>query len=364
MKLTRRYVLGASGAFLGACLIRPAYSQLSATKTIGSWTVSGKCNHADAWLIDSAIAFASGAVGRPPAQMHYSASLKLGCNPNGTFGGSLVQVSPGADVPAFLTGIPLPTAVIADDKEVGRFDARKPIDLSTVFGADLAKLAPVRTLEIAVVPMAGGVMTIFKASLDQTAAALQFMRTIALSSGEKETVGSWNLSAWNGDATAVVDRSAIVTDIPLAGGDKLLRPGHAQLWLEWRPDLRFDNEYLFCILDLPAKHEKDAAVRLVADGKEVQRTTEHFPFSGSDPKYKGLQSFQLELTKAFGKDLKGLVPIGNIKAILSLGDADTTIYEANLSKTADALEQMIVMARVSARECAAPRRVPIRRRRH
>jgi hypothetical protein len=88
MQLTRRFLLGASGAVLGARLIGSAYPQASGAKTLGSWRISGECSHADAWLIDSAVAVSSGVIGAPPAQMHLSASLKLGCNASGTFGGA------------------------------------------------------------------------------------------------------------------------------------------------------------------------------------------------------------------------------------------------------------------------------------
>ena len=84
-QVTRRFLLGASGAFLGARLIGPAYPQISGEKTVGSWRISGECSHADAWLVDSAVAVSSGAIGLPPAQMHLTASLKLRCNASGTF---------------------------------------------------------------------------------------------------------------------------------------------------------------------------------------------------------------------------------------------------------------------------------------
>jgi hypothetical protein len=353
MRLTRRFLLQASGAFLAARLTGPAYPQVSGGKTVGSWRISGECSHADASLVDSAVAVSSGAIGLPPAQMHLSASLKIGCNASGTFegGGSVVQVNLGADVPAFLMGLPLPVAVIADGKEVGRADARKPVDLSAVFGADLAKLKPVKTLEIAFSPPAGGgaATTIFKASLDQTEAALEFMRTIATSRPEPVTVGSWTLSAADGVATAAIAKSAIVTDILAAAAETARKPGAmkpgAAAELLYQTDLGFYHEWFFVSVDIPPDQDKDSMVRLVADGQEVQKRKAVF--------YQGeLNIFQFELTSTFGKDLKGLVPIRNFKAILTTTGAETLIYEANLSQTAEALERMMSMAQHSKQQCA------------
>ena len=261
-----------------------------------------------------------------------------------------MTVDLAADVPALIMGLPLPVAVIADGKEVGRADARKPVDLSAVFGPDLAKLTPVKTLEIAFVPPAGGgaATTVFKASLDQTAEALEFMRSIALSRPEPVVLGSWRLSAGAGVATASIDKSAVVTDVPAAAAEKPRKPTAfkpaAGMELLYRSEDEFSHEWFEVAIDIPPDQDKDAMVRLVADGQEVQKRKAVF--------YQGeLNMFQFELTSTFGKDLKGLIPVRNIKAFLTTASADTLLYEANLSQTADALAQMVTMAQHSKRQC-------------
>jgi hypothetical protein len=362
MQLTRRHLLGASTALLGARLTGPAFAQLGGLedqrRIVGSWWIRGQCGQAEAGLNDSAVVQSSGVV----EEVHFAAGLVLACNSNGYFQGSLANVNITSRVPRGYDNVfrNLRVVVLADGKEVGRLNAQTPLDLRTAFGDDLAQLTPVKTLEMAIAPTGGSVTPIFKATLDQTAGALDVMRALANVGKEGETWGSWKLNVWDEVATAQVDKSAIVTDGAVAGGDKSLKPGYGELWLSWRPGVEFFNDTFTCAVDLPPGREKDAFVRLVADGKEVARNADSLPFQGPDQKYRGLQLFKFDLQTCFGKDLQGLVPVGNIKAILTVGAADTTVYEANLARTGDLLKRMVEGTRQWEAACNQAYNPPVR----
>jgi hypothetical protein len=361
MQLTRRYLLGASTAFLGSRLTGPAFAQLGGLeeqrRIVGSWWILGQCGHAEARLNDSAVVQSSGVIN----DVHFAAGLVLACNSNGYFQGSLANVNITSRVPPGYINVflNLAIAVLADGKEVGRLNAQKPLDLRTAFGDDLAKLTTVKTLEMALDP-AFGATPIFKATLDQTAGALDVMRVLANAGKDGEVWGSWKLNVWDDVAMAQLDKRAIVTDGAVAGGDKSLKPGYGELWLSWRPGVEFYNDTFTCAVDLPPGREKDAFVRLVADGREVARNADSSPFQGSDQKYRGLQVFNFDLQTIFGKDLQGLVPVSDIKAILTVGAADTAIYEANLAGTGDLLKRMVSGTRQWEAACSQASNPPVR----
>jgi hypothetical protein len=73
------------------------------------------------------------------------------------------------------------------------------------------------------------------------------------------------------------------------------------------------------------------ATRVLADGKEIAA------FDTSD-------RVVSDLTQWFGADLGGLVAVGNLQVVMTIGGVDLVVYDVDLSGTADAIAALPVIA--------------------
>jgi hypothetical protein len=312
------------------------------TQTIGSWLVSGATGVATAVLADSAASGNAGGV-LPTFQLQ----LKYGDN---SFQDSLISVTHYSKVlPSNLV-----FHVLADGKDVGQFNEDSPAggDLTAMFGANLAGLAPVQKFSVVIKNSPTSNSTLFVANLQQTAAALAAMKTVADATKAalkvSETDGAWQVSADEGRADASPTAAATVTSSVKLGPS--LKPCVVSIIVDYYiPDEGYDsNSDIDAVLFLPVEHQKDATLLLFADGKQIDSVdAAKLPagYYGSDA-FGGV-IFTKSLSDYFGKDLHGLVSVHNFKVVVNMAGANTTIYEVNLSGTDKMLQSLPIVRQVS-----------------
>jgi hypothetical protein len=322
------------------------------TQTIGSWFVSGVAGVATAVLTDSAASGNAGGV-----MPTFRLQLKYGDN---SFQDSVIIVTHYSRV--------LPSNVVfhvlADGKDVGQFNEDSPAggDLTAMFGANLAGLAPVQNFSVVINNSQTSNSTVFVANLQQTAAALAAMKTVADATKAalrvSETDGAWQVSADEGRADALPTAAATVTSSVKLG--PALKPCVVSLIVDYYiPDEGYDsNSDLDAVLFLPVEHQKDATLLLFADGKQidsVNAATLPAGYYGSDA-FGGV-IYTKSLSDYFGKDLQGLVSVHNFKVAVNMAGVNTTIYEVNLSGTDKMLQSLPILRQVSIQRMGTGTRV-------
>jgi hypothetical protein len=348
----------AATALDGAALAADSASSQPAgsSQTIGSWIVSGAGGVATAVLTPAAITFPPS--GSPAANMiSFRLTLNYGENGNNPFQGSTVFVTHNS--------LPLPPNlafhVLADGKDVGQFyDNAIGGDLTVMFGADLAGLASVQNFTIIIKNSPVNNPPMFAANLQQTAAALAAMKTVAAAvaaaqhDSETETDGAWHL--WFDQGRVQVDPTAAATVISSVKLGPSLRPCVAGV------DINYDGPYqgydftsaIGVILFLPVEHQKDAKLLLLADGQQIDSIdVAKMPAGQSGSNAWGGVYFSKPLTAYFGQDLQGLASVNNLKIVVSMAGTNTTIYEVNLSATDQMLQNLPRLRDLSIRRMMA-----------
>jgi len=348
---TRYVAAGLFGIVLGQTGGAFAQTPLP-TRAIGSWVVFSGSGGSTATLASASISVASAPSGGPGSPV-ISAPLSLNFvnGPTG-FASSNVIVKVAGAPPGFKLPDAIGADVIADGKVVGQFspnDARG-FKLTTAFGADLAGLAAVKTLQVAL-NIGGKDAPILVANLSETAAALDAMKTgatvtegVASGGSVEVSYGAWKIGASNGSGLISPLPAAIAVASARVGDDPAIKPSSATFYCQFRSASYYSQINLD--VSVPAAQKDIASARLLADGKEVDRIPA-MSFTGTE----AYSVFDLE--KFAGKDCKGLIPVRNLKVVISIPNAntktvaDTVIYDVNLSGTEFALARMVELAHES-----------------